>query len=51
MPFEADPDWAPELSEALTNYREAWRAKMDEVNECIAAAADSEELVDQPEVE
>ena len=50
VPFDADPDWPPELSEALTDYREAWRAKMDEVNECIAAAADSEELVDQPEV-
>ena len=50
VPFEADPDWHPELSEALTNYREAWQAKMDEVNECIAAASDSEELVDQPEV-
>ena len=37
-------------SEALTDYREAWRAKMDEVNECIAAASDSEELADQPEV-
>ena len=51
VPFDTDPDWAPELSEALTNYREAWRAKTNEVNECIAAAADSEELVDQPEVE
>ena len=50
VPFDADPDWHPELSEALTDYREAWRAKMDEVNECIAAASDSEELVDQPEV-
>ena len=51
VPFDADPDWHPELSEALTDYREAWRAKMDEVNECIAAAADSEELVDRPEAE
>ena len=50
VPFEADPDWPHELSEALTDYRTAWRAKMDEVNECIAAASDSEELVDQPEV-
>ena len=51
VPFDADPDWPPELSEALTDYRAAWRAKMDEVNECIAAASDSEELVDQPEVD
>ena len=51
VPFDADPDWPQELSEALTDYREAWRAKMDEVNECIAAASDSEELVHQPEVD
>ena len=51
VPFDTDPDWPPELSEALTDYREAWREKMDEVNACIAAASDSEELVDQPEVD
>ena len=51
VPFDTDPDWSPELKRALTNYREAWRAKMDEVNACIAASADSEELVDQPEVD
>ena len=51
VPFDTDPNWPPELRQALTDYREAWRAKMDEVNECIAAASDSEELVDQPEVD
>ncbi len=51
VPYDTDPDWPPELSEALTDYREAWREKMDEVNACIAAASDSEELVDQPEVD
>ena len=51
VPFDTDPDWPHALSEALTDYREAWRAKTDEVNECIAAASDSEELVDQPEVD
>ena len=51
VPFDTDPDWSPELQGALTDYRKAWRAKMDEVNECIAAASDSEELVDQPEVD
>src|ERR1019366_8117544 len=30
-------------------YRAAWRAKMDEVNACIAANAEKEELVDNPE--
>ena len=51
VPFDTDPDWPPELKKALTDYRTAWRGKMDEVNECIAAASDSEELVDQPEVD
>ena len=51
VPFDTDPDWSPELRQALTDYREAWRAKMDEVNACINASADSEELVDQPAVD
>ena len=50
VPFDADPDWPASLQEALTGYRAAWRAKMDEVNECIAANAPSEELVDKPEI-
>ena len=36
---------------ALMDYRKAWRAKMDEVNACIAASSEGEELVDQPEVD
>ena len=51
VPFDTDPDWTKTLQEALTDYRDAWRAKMDEVNECIAAASEGEELVDQPEVD
>ena len=51
VPFDTDPDWPEVLSEALTDYREAFRAKMDEVNGCIAASSDGEELVDQPEVD
>ena len=51
VPFDTDPDWPQALSEALTNYREAFRAKIDEVNGCIAASSDGEELVDQPEVD
>ncbi|OPY08506.1 MAG: Modification methylase DpnIIB [Syntrophus sp. PtaB.Bin001] len=50
VPFDTDPDWPEALKNALTAYRLAWRAKMDEVNACIAAHADQEELVDQPEV-
>ena len=51
VPFETDLDWPEALQEALTDYREAWRAIMDEVNACIAAASGGEELVDQPEVD
>ncbi|MBU2053375.1 MAG: site-specific DNA-methyltransferase [Proteobacteria bacterium] len=51
VPFDTDPDWPQALQEALTAYRGAWRGKMDEVNACIAARADQEELVDQPFLE
>jgi adenine-specific DNA-methyltransferase len=51
VPFDADPDWPQALQEALKDYRGAWRQKMDEVNACIAARADQEELVDQPFLE
>lgn len=50
VPFDTDPDWPQELQDAVTNYRKAWRAKMDDVNACISANAEQEELVDQPEV-
>jgi adenine-specific DNA-methyltransferase len=50
VPFDTDPDWPQPLQEALTAYRQAWRAKMDEVNACIEANAEQEELVDQPEI-
>ena len=49
-PFDSDPDWPGALQDALADYRSAWRAKMDEVNACIAANAEMEELVDKPEV-
>jgi adenine-specific DNA-methyltransferase len=51
VPFDTDPEWPKELQEALIEYRKAWRQKMDEVNACISARADQEELVDQPFVE
>ena len=51
MPFDTDPDWPQALSDALIDYREAWRTKMDEVNACIAASSEGEELVNQPEVD
>jgi adenine-specific DNA-methyltransferase len=49
VPFDTDPDWPQALQDAVTAYRKAWRAKMDEVNACIAANAQQEELVNQPE--
>ena len=50
VPFDIDADWPQALQSALRAYRAAWRAKMDEVNICIAANAENEELVDQPGV-
>ncbi|MDS4070459.1 MAG: hypothetical protein RKO24_12655, partial [Candidatus Competibacter sp.] len=50
VPFDTDPDYPAALAEAVTAYRAAWRAKMDEVNACIAANAEQEELVDQPQI-
>jgi len=49
VPFDADADWPKPLQDALTAYRAAWRAKMEEVNACISANAEMEELVDKPE--
>ena len=51
VPFDSDPDYPDALTERLEDYRKSWRGKMDEVNSCIAANADQEVLVDQPEVE
>ena len=50
VPFDEDIDWPAPLRKALAAYRAAWRAKMAEVNDCIAANAEVEELVDRPEV-
>jgi adenine-specific DNA-methyltransferase len=49
VPFDTDADWPKPLAHALMAYRAAWRAKMDEVNACIAANAVMEELVNKPE--
>ncbi len=50
VPFDTDDEWPAPLKTALAEYRAAWRAKMDEVDAAIAANAEPEELVDQPEV-
>jgi adenine-specific DNA-methyltransferase len=50
IPFDTDPDWPSRLSDALTAYRTAWRARMEDVQACISANADVVEVVDKPEV-
>ena len=50
VPYDADPDWPEPLQQALAAYRSAWRAKMEDVNACIAANAEVEELVDKPAI-
>ena len=50
VPFDTDPDWPRPLQQELASYRTAWRAKMDEVNACIVANAETDELVDKPAV-
>jgi adenine-specific DNA-methyltransferase len=49
VPFDTDPDWPRVLQGAVDEFRAVWRLKMNEVNACISANADQEELVDQPE--
>jgi adenine-specific DNA-methyltransferase len=49
VPFDTDPDWPKPLADALIAYRDAWRAKMNDVNACISSNAEMEELVDKPE--
>ncbi|HUM05368.1 MAG TPA: DNA methyltransferase, partial [Terriglobales bacterium] len=51
VPFDTDPDYPTDLKKAVEEYRASWRAKMDEVNACIAANAEHEELVDKPEMD
>jgi adenine-specific DNA-methyltransferase len=51
VPFDADPDYPADLTKAVEEHCAAWRAKMGEINACIAANAEHEELVDQPEVD
>jgi len=50
VPFDTDPDWPQALQDGLNDYRQAWRRKMDEVNDTVTASAPHETLVDQPRV-
>ncbi len=49
LPFDTDPDWPRELQDSVTAFRQGWRVKMDELNACIQANAEHEELVDKPD--
>jgi len=49
VPFDVDGDWPESLRDALTAYRSAWRQKMDDVNACLAANAEIEEVLNRPE--
>ncbi len=51
VPFDTDAAWPEALQAALRSYREAWRAKMDEVNACIDESAEYEVLVEQPVID
>lgn len=48
VPFDSDPDTPEALKEAVASYRSAWRTRLTEINETIAANAEQEELLDQP---
>lgn len=51
VPFDIDVDWPVKLRNALLSYRAVWHSKMCDVNRCIAANAEMEELVDEPLVD
>jgi adenine-specific DNA-methyltransferase len=50
IPFDTDLEWPKDLRDAVEDYRRVWRAKMNEIDASIAANAEQEELVDQPDV-
>jgi adenine-specific DNA-methyltransferase len=51
VPFDTDPDWPRQMCEALLDYRKAWRARMDEIEGCIAACAEPKERVNDPDLD
>ena len=51
VPFKSDVDYPDALAQAVKHYRQAWRQRVDEVNECIQTNAPQVELIDKPIVE
>lgn len=49
VPFDTDQAYPTAFANAIENYRSIWQQKMTEVNACIQANAEQEELVDKPE--
>ena len=47
VPFDADPQYPANLKKAIEVYRDAWRSKMHEVDECIKANAEPHELINR----
>jgi adenine-specific DNA-methyltransferase len=48
VPFDTDPLWPKELRSAVEAYRGAGHARSEEVDACISANAEHEDLVDEP---
>ena len=48
IPFRTNSQWPSNLSEAVDDYRRAWREKMEKVNKCIENNAPQIELIDKP---
>lgn len=48
VPFDTDKDWPNSLKKAVSDYRKAWRARMDEIDKCIENNASQEDLLDKP---
>jgi adenine-specific DNA-methyltransferase len=47
VPFDSDPDYPADLKRVIEDYRNAWRLKMQDVDQCIKANAEPRELIDR----
>jgi len=48
VPYDTDANWPELLKKAVLEYRAAWRAKMDEVNQVVEGNAVGTDLYDRP---
>ncbi|WP_169742786.1 site-specific DNA-methyltransferase [Muricoccus aerilatus] len=49
VPFDSDSDYPTPMVAAIAAYRAAWRAKQDDVDRAVAAAAKPVDLLTEPE--